>query len=192
MSESWSERVGNEEVLKYLHEYHPECRALVNQTPPDRIIDYKLVWRDPLETWLSPGARIILIGDAAHCHLPTSGQGGSQAMEDGITVAICLQKAEGDVPLALKVTERVRFNRSHVTHQAGSQIRETWHENPWEKLEDDPEKIAMARGDWVTDFDPGFNTEYHFEKLAADVRSSKQGSLQDLSLPAGGIYEDIR
>lgn len=161
-------------------------------TPEGRVIDYKLVWRDPIKTWLSKGARIALIGDAAHCHLPTSGQGGSQAMEDSITAAICLQRAEGDVPLALKVMERIRFNRSHITHQAGAQLRETWHNDPWEHVEEDPEKIAMARGDWILDFDAVKNAEDHFEKLAQDVRSGKTGTMEELSLPAGGVYEDIR
>jgi 2-polyprenyl-6-methoxyphenol hydroxylase-like FAD-dependent oxidoreductase len=37
-------------------------------------------------------------------------QGASQAMEDGVTLAICLKKAGKDnVPLALKVYERIRY-----------------------------------------------------------------------------------
>lgn len=59
---------------------------MVRQTPDDRLVDYKLVWRDPLETWLSPSKRIILMGDAAHCHLPTSAQGACQAIEDAVTL----------------------------------------------------------------------------------------------------------
>ena len=180
--------------MKYINDigYNDECRAIVDLTPKGRVIDYKLVWRDPVKTWLSKGARIALIGDAAHCHLPTSGQGGSQAMEDAVTAAVCLERAGGDVPLALKVMERIRFNRSHVIHQAGAQNREIWHENPWEHVEEDPEKIALARGDWILDFNAVKNAEEHFDHLADDVRSGKEGTLEELSLPAGGRYEDIR
>jgi 2-polyprenyl-6-methoxyphenol hydroxylase-like FAD-dependent oxidoreductase len=32
------------------------------------------------------------MGDAAHCHLPTSANGACQAVEDAATVAICLEK----------------------------------------------------------------------------------------------------
>ncbi len=71
----------------------PECKALVNATPDGQLVDYKLVWRDPLKTWISKGGRSCLIGDAAHCHLPTSGQGGSQAIEDGVALAVCLRRA---------------------------------------------------------------------------------------------------
>ena len=36
-------------------------------------------------------------------------QGASQAMEDGVTLAICLGKAgKDDIPMALKVYERMR------------------------------------------------------------------------------------
>lgn len=36
-------------------------------------------------------------------------QGASQAMEDGVTLAICLRRAGKDnIPLALKVYERMR------------------------------------------------------------------------------------
>ncbi len=60
---------------------------------PSPLIDWKLVYRDPLPTWISPGRRIALVGDAAHPFLPTSMQGASQALEDGATVAVCLRKA---------------------------------------------------------------------------------------------------
>jgi hypothetical protein len=113
-------------------------------------------------------------------------------MEDAVTAAICLEKAKGDVPLALKVMERIRFNRSHITHQAGMQIRDIWHQNPWEHVEHDPEKIALARGDWILDFDAVKTAEENFERLAEDVRSGKKGTLPELSLPAGGVYDDIR
>ncbi|OAL44417.1 salicylate hydroxylase [Pyrenochaeta sp. DS3sAY3a] len=194
IGESWSEPADKNSIRQYLYDigFNDECKAILEVTPEEKIIDYKLVWRNPIKTWLSSGARIALIGDAAHCHLPTSGQGGSQAMEDAITAAVCLQRSRGDVPLALRVMERIRFNRSHVIHQAGAQIRETWHENSWDQFDEDPEKIALARGDWILDFDAVKNAEEHFEHLAEDIRSGKQGTIEELSLPAGGEYENVK
>jgi 2-polyprenyl-6-methoxyphenol hydroxylase-like FAD-dependent oxidoreductase len=85
------------------------------------------VWRDPLRTWLSPSAHGVVIGDAAHCHLPTSAQGCCQAVEDGVALVVCLEKADSDVPLALKVFERIRFSRSHVIHMSSVSVRDGCH-----------------------------------------------------------------
>lgn len=188
IGESWSEPADKESVRRYLKDigFNDECKAIVDITPENRIIDYKLVWRDPIGTWLSEGSRIALIGDAAHCHLPTSGQGGSQAMEDAITAAVCLQRSQGDVPLGLKVMERIRFNRSHAIHQKGAENREAWHGDSWEQFEEEPEKIAMARGDWILDFDAVKNAEEHYDQIAKDVRCERKGTIQELSLPAQG------
>ena len=38
------------------------------------MVDYKLVYRDPLPAWVSKGGHTVLAGDAAHPHLPTSQQ----------------------------------------------------------------------------------------------------------------------
>lgn len=56
---------------------------IVSKTPEEMLVDWKLVYRDPLPTWVSPKARILLLGDSAHPFLPTSAQGATQALEDG-------------------------------------------------------------------------------------------------------------
>lgn len=54
---------------------------------------------------------MIVIGDAAHAALPSSGQGGTQAIEDAATLAICLElTGKKDVALALSVTEKLRYH----------------------------------------------------------------------------------
>ncbi len=53
--------------------------------------------------------RIAQIGDAAHTLLPTSASGATMAMEDGITLAACLQvSGKDDVPLAARVYNKLR------------------------------------------------------------------------------------
>lgn len=94
---------------------------ILRKTPPERLLDNPIVMRPSLSTWVSQKARIILIGDAAHPVVPLTGQGGSQAVEDGAVVAIALQLAgKGGVPLALRVTEKIRWviTSSHVTSPA--------------------------------------------------------------------------
>lgn len=65
------------------------------------------MYREPLPNWTN--GRITLIGDAAHPHLPTSIQGASQAMEDGATLAVCLQMSgKAKAKEALEAYERIR------------------------------------------------------------------------------------
>ncbi|VUC24192.1 unnamed protein product [Clonostachys rosea] len=190
IGESWSFPGTIEDTLKYLDEgsFEERFKEVVRQTPPGRIVDYKLVWRDPLQTWLSQSGRTVVIGDAAHTHLPSSGQGGAQALEDGVTLAVCLDRAKGDVKLALKVFERIRFNRSHIIHMSGVSNRDGYHQVEWtrEFVEANPGSMTVHRLDWVIEHDAEKNAEEHFEHLAADVKSGKQGTLEELSLPAGG------
>ncbi|PHH89413.1 hypothetical protein CDD83_6108 [Cordyceps sp. RAO-2017] len=193
IGESWSFPAHKDDVLACLAQggFEPKLAELVRATPAAKMVDYKLVWREPLATWLAPSARIALIGDAAHCHLPTSAQGGSQAMEDGVALAVCLARAAGDVPLALRVFERVRFNRSHVIHMASILIRDGYHNIDWDgdDIKKNPQILNLPRPAWVIEHDVEAEAESHFDRLAADVRAGTPGSLAELSIPAGGDYE---
>ena len=107
IDESWSYPGKIEEVMEVLKGWDPTCRAIVEKTPS--VVDWKLVYRDPLPTWVSEKARILLLGDAAHPFLPTSAQGATQAMEDGVTIAVCLKRAgKNNVPEALKTHQALR------------------------------------------------------------------------------------
>ncbi|KAF4539591.1 FAD binding domain containing protein [Lasiodiplodia theobromae] len=193
IGESWSYPGNITDALAYLDAAHfePTCKEIVRQTPPEKLVDYKLVWRDPLKTWLSPSFRSCVIGDAAHCHLPTSAQGACQAVEDGVVLAVCLDKAGGDVPLALRVFERVRFNRSHVIHMSSVSVRDDYHFLDFESelFRENPGIVSVPRQAWVLDFDARKDAEENFERLAGDVRSGKEGTLEELALPAGGDFE---
>ncbi|KAL5329615.1 hypothetical protein ACEPPN_003130 [Leptodophora sp. 'Broadleaf-Isolate-01'] len=193
IGESWSEPGDKDETLAFLEKggFEEVLKEIVRQTPTEKLVDFKLVWRDPITTWLSPTARSVVIGDAAHCHLPTSAQGGCQAVEDGITLAICLEKSKGDVPLALRVFERIRFNRSHITHMSSISVRDEYHNADWASsmIDDNPEGLNIPRPAWVVDFDAEKNAEEHYDQLAADVKSNRQGTIEELSLPAGGSFD---
>lgn len=193
IEESWSFPAKKEDVAKYLEEAgFPEIwYEIVRVTPESRLTDYKLVWRDAISTWLSPTKRCAIMGDAAHCHLPTSGQGACQAVEDAITVAICLEKSGGDIELALQVFERIRFNRSHVIHQGSISTRDIYHKNDWtlEFVREHPNSLIMPFFPWIVGHDPAKTAEDNFDHLAADVRKGRQGTIEELALPAGGNYD---
>ena len=60
--------LGVEDVLAVVEGWDPRCAAILSKAPS--CVDWKLVYRDPLPTWISKGARLALIGDAAHPFLP--------------------------------------------------------------------------------------------------------------------------
>jgi len=72
---------------------------------------------DPLSIWRRDN--VLLIGDAAHAPLPTSGQGACQALEDAWQLASCLAKHDADLSTALATFTQVRSTKTAmITEQA--------------------------------------------------------------------------
>lgn len=116
IEESWTQPGSLDDVLKVVEGWDPRIAEVYKTTPRDQIFDHKLLYRDPLPTWTSPKARIILTGDAAHSYVPTSAQGATQAIEDAATVAITLELAgKNQVPLALRTVEKMRYGPRILT-----------------------------------------------------------------------------
>jgi 2-polyprenyl-6-methoxyphenol hydroxylase-like FAD-dependent oxidoreductase len=60
--------------------------------------------------WFNDEKTIVLMGDAVHAPSPTSGQGGSMALEDGIVLAKALHETNS-IGAALEVYETFRRDR---------------------------------------------------------------------------------
>jgi 2-polyprenyl-6-methoxyphenol hydroxylase-like FAD-dependent oxidoreductase len=98
-----------EDILKVLENWDERLIAAVKRIPKENLIDWKLLWRDPAKTWVSKLGRLALVGDSAHPHLPMSGQGAAQAMEDGATLGAVVDRAgKANIPTALRVYETLR------------------------------------------------------------------------------------
>lgn len=57
-----------EDAMKlFVDEEHwdPAFIALVRQTPPKSVNDWRLMWRNPQPKTISPGGRVVQVGDAA-------------------------------------------------------------------------------------------------------------------------------
>ncbi|KAK3493641.1 hypothetical protein B0T13DRAFT_314387 [Neurospora crassa] len=189
IEESWQFPGKPEEALAYLEGWCPVVRELVKATPPGRLIDYKLVYREPLPTFVSPKGRIALIGDAAHPFLPTSIQGASQSIEDGTVVAACLQLAyqsskKGDmskeqvVPTALEAYEKLRYERVHKAQAMGPKTRERWHKADWDGPEGVwkvPEKLWLLREEWLLGFDAEGDTYKRWPDIVKELQRKDDG-----------------
>ncbi|GJN71741.1 hypothetical protein PLICBS_005809 [Purpureocillium lilacinum] len=113
--ESWDHHPPVEKVLELLenHKELPEAvRRVIRATPEGTLVDYRIMWRDPQRTWTSPAGRVLQLGDAAHTFHPSSGNGGTQAVEDAVSIAKCLSIAgKGGVEWATRVSNLLRFER---------------------------------------------------------------------------------
>lgn len=71
--------------------------------------------------------RVALLGDAAHATCPDLGQGGCQAVEDGLVLAHYLTTTNLGVPYALRRYESERIERTHAVVQKARQRAEQIH-----------------------------------------------------------------
>jgi 2-polyprenyl-6-methoxyphenol hydroxylase-like FAD-dependent oxidoreductase len=175
IEESWQFPGKVEDVLACLEGWDPVVHELVKATPQDRLFDYKLVFRDPLPTFISPGCRIVLIGDAAHPFLPTSIQGASQAMEDGAVIAACLDVAGKDrVQEAVRVFEKIRYDRVHRIQATGVTTRESWHKADWVAIREDPTRLHLPREEWILNFDAEADAYESYARVRAGLAGQKE------------------
>jgi len=162
IEESWQFPGKLEDVYKVLEGWDPLCKAIVEKAPS--LVDWKLVYRDPLPRWVSDKGRIALLGDAAHPFLPTSVQGATQAMEDGVTFAVCLKRGKNNVPAAVRTYEAIRYDRVKAVQKTGETTRDMWHKADWDKVKEDPTLIQMPRQDWIMMHDAEPHAEAVFDE----------------------------
>lgn len=85
-------------------------QKVIHQTPVERINKVYVHDHDPIRTWHKHN--LILIGDAAHAPLPTSGQGACQALEDAWHLAKHLSNNLHDLQKAFEKFTAMRFEKT--------------------------------------------------------------------------------
>ena len=85
-----------------------------------------LLYRQPVANWTE--ARVTLLGDAAHFMLQYMAQGAAMAMEDGVCLGLCADRADGDFEKAFLDYQNTRLARaSRVQISANSLIGMIFH-----------------------------------------------------------------
>jgi FAD-dependent urate hydroxylase len=96
--------------------------------------------------------RVALLGDAVHATCPDLGQGGCQAMEDGLVLLQCLLTTNLGVEYALKryeaerkdrtraVVEKAR-NRAEAIHGKDPEVTQKWYQ---QLATEDPAEVTGA------------------------------------------------
>lgn len=92
-------------------------QVMLTSTPSNLINKIYVHDHAPISTWQRDN--LIIIGEAAHAPLPTSGQGACQALEDTWHLANCLQDNQHDVRTAFSQFNSTRYEKtSNITHAA--------------------------------------------------------------------------
>lgn len=86
--------------------------AAVEATPESSIYERAMLDRVPLESWGSPGGRVVLLGDAAHAMHSGPGQGARTAFEDAHQLMLCIKELPGDYKAAVKEYQARRIERT--------------------------------------------------------------------------------
>ncbi|KAL4987679.1 hypothetical protein BDW68DRAFT_197223 [Aspergillus falconensis] len=167
-TESWEPDTDPETVAQAMlsgaGDWDPAVLALIRSAPKGAIVHWPLLWRDLRREWTSPAGRVVQVGDSAHSFIPTSGNGGSQALEDAITLATCLQVA-GDsrrANLGTKIYNLLRYERVSCAQKMSFVNSQLKTGTDWDAIWKDPAKIRTRFPKWIFQHDP---EAYAYEKF---------------------------
>ncbi|TDV57328.1 FAD-dependent monooxygenase [Actinophytocola oryzae] len=141
-TESWTAPGSIDDLRTGYRGWHEDVHALL--TAADAVNQWALHDRDPLDTW--SGARVTLVGDAAHPMLPFAAQGANQAVEDAFVLAACLRDTNRDtVPEALLRYESFRRPRTSDVQLRSRSNQQQFHLSDDERGPDDGEANLRAQ-----------------------------------------------
>ena len=209
-AESWGQTVEIEDVLRFtaqIADFPEIMNRVIKTTPKDGVIDWKLVWRDPQPTWSSPEGRVVQLGDSAHTFLPSSGNGGTQAIEDAISLATCLQIAgKSNISWAVHVHNKLRyvclrrgnttglgtltsshrFERVCCCQLLGFVNQKIRHRTDWKAAATKPSRIQASYGKWLWQHDA---EDYAYENYGKALRHLlTHEPFQNTNIPPGYTY----
>jgi len=94
--------------------------SIINKTPIASINKIYVHDHNPIQKWYKDN--VMLIGDAAHAPLPTSGQGACQALEDAWHFSNCLKENTDDIEQVFKQFLQIRREKTAGITFGGRQL----------------------------------------------------------------------
>ena len=144
------------------------------------------MWRNPQLNWTSPAGRVIQLGDAAHTFLRTTGNGGTQAIEDAVSLAACLDIAGKDnIPSAVRVHNLLRFERVSCLHAFGV-VNQQKVNTQFDDKSGDSKQVRVHLGRWIVEHDP---EQYAYRNYDQALDHLVDGTpFQNTNTPPGHVY----
>ncbi|KAK3112012.1 hypothetical protein LTR53_012154 [Teratosphaeriaceae sp. CCFEE 6253] len=192
-TESWHNTVSSDGVLHMMEKvpgWAEPMKALVRTMPEGSIVFWPLLWRDPTPCTHSQASRILQIGDAAHTFLPTSGNGATQAIEDAVTIAACLQHAghAAKVPTAVRTHALLRGDRVATAQLLGFHNAERFQKTDLKAVGNDPKKVNAKVPRWIFTSDPEVYADGKYEEAAQSLNEGGVGFV-NTNIPEGYVPE---
>jgi FAD-dependent urate hydroxylase len=98
------------ELCSIFSDWPQPVQMMIDRTPVERINKVYVHDHVPIKTWHKHN--LIVIGDATHAPLPTSGQGACQALEDAWHLANCLNDSPNDLQSAFATFTELRLKKT--------------------------------------------------------------------------------
>lgn len=98
------------ELLSIFNDWPESVQQMINESHEKGINKISVHDHDPVQSWHKHN--LIMIGDAAHAALPTSGQGACQALEDAWHLVNCLSQSPEDCQRAFANFTQLRFEKT--------------------------------------------------------------------------------
>lgn len=132
---TWKPENAVKDMQGYFKGWDPRLTKIIAMI--DKTIKWPLLSGKPLQRWVAPSNRVLIMGDAAHAMVPYMSQGAAIAVEDGAALAAVLSLVETaeEISAALKVFETVRIKRSGQMQAASLLNGKLWH------FADGPEQV---------------------------------------------------
>ncbi|OKL60217.1 hypothetical protein UA08_04833 [Talaromyces atroroseus] len=189
--ESWNQTVDVSRVLQITSKIpgFPEvAERLIKTTPKNGIVDWDIMWRDPRENWVSPAGRVVQVGDSAHTFLPSSGSGATQALEDAISLATCLEiGGKSNVPIATKIHNKLRFERVSCVQLSGFMNHQKQSNPVYAADSEDGPSFKVSLGNWMVMYNSEKYTYVHYGEVLNHLLSGRPFKAQNI--PPGYTYK---
>ena len=108
------------ELMSRFSSWPAPIAQIITETPLSRINKIYVHDHDNIKTWHKNN--VILLGDAAHSALPTSGQGACQALEDAWHFANCLAEHNDDLSSTFNQFTKLRQQKTSAITMGGRQL----------------------------------------------------------------------
>ncbi|KGJ97539.1 FAD-dependent monooxygenase [Colwellia psychrerythraea] len=109
-----------DELTAIFNHWPTPIANIINNTPISSINKLYIHDHNPIKNWHKNNA--LLIGDAAHAALPTSGQGACQALEDAWHLANSLKAHAENISLAFDHFTQLRLDKTTGITMGGRQL----------------------------------------------------------------------